>query len=82
MSIMIAQFPVVWNVDANLVTVREVLSEARAGDVVVLPEGMLSGYGDDLAPLAAMEPAAVNHAVARVAQLARQKQPAGRDRPR
>lgn len=74
MSIVIAQVPAVWDVDANLITVQEVLSETRTGDVVVLPEGMLSGYGDDLAPLAAMEPAAVNHAVAQVAQLAKQKQ--------
>lgn len=73
-SIVVAQVPVVWNVDANLITVQEVVGEARVGDVVVLPEGMLSGYGEDLAPLAAMEPAAVDHAVAQVAQLARQEQ--------
>jgi predicted amidohydrolase len=74
MSIVVAQVPAVWNVDANLITVREVLRETHAGDVVVLPEGMLSGYGDDLAPLAAMEPDAVNRAIAQVAQLAEQKQ--------
>ncbi|WP_349879376.1 carbon-nitrogen hydrolase family protein [Micromonospora sp. HUAS YX12] len=74
MSIVIAQVSPAWNVDANLITVREVLSETRAGDVVLLPEGMLSGYGEDLAPLATVEPAAVNQAVAQVAQLAQQKQ--------
>lgn len=73
-SIVIAQVPAVWNLDTNLTTVREVLREVRAGDVVVLPEGMLSGYGDDLAPLASVEPAAVHDAVAQVAHLAQQKQ--------
>ncbi|MDT5029489.1 MAG: omega-amidase, partial [Micromonosporaceae bacterium] len=74
MPIVIAQVPAVWNIDANLITVREVLGETRPGDVVVLPEGMLSGYGEDLAPLDALDPAAVNHAVAQVARLACQKQ--------
>jgi predicted amidohydrolase len=74
MSIMIAQVPATWNVDANLNTVREVLGEARPGDVVVLPEGMLSGYGEDLTRLDTADPATVNDAVAQTAQLAVQKQ--------
>lgn len=74
MSIMIAQVPVSWNVDTNLITLREVLGETRPGDVVVMPEGMLSGYGDDLARLDVMDPATVNHAVAQAARLAEQKQ--------
>ncbi|GLW33782.1 carbon-nitrogen hydrolase [Actinoplanes regularis] len=70
MSIVIAQVPAVWNVDANLGTVREVLGQTHPGDVVVLPEGMLSGYGEDLTPLDTLDPAEVDHAVTRVAQLA------------
>jgi predicted amidohydrolase len=70
MSVMVAQVPVSWNIDANLSTVRDVLGEASPGDVVVLPEGMLSGYGEDLTPLDAVDPAAVQHAVARTAGLA------------
>jgi predicted amidohydrolase len=73
MSIVIAQVPVVWDVDANLVTVQHVIGETRAGDVILLPEGMLSGYGEDLSPLAATDPAAVNRALAQVADLAKQK---------
>jgi predicted amidohydrolase len=73
-SIAIAQVPAVWNVDTNLSVVRDVLDNTRRGDVVVLPEGMLSGYGEDLAPLDEMDPAAVDHAVAQVAQLAADKQ--------
>ena len=74
MSIVVAQVPAVWNVDTNVATVRDVLGETQPGDVVVLPEGLLSGYGDDLAPLATLEPAAVHRAVADVAELARRKQ--------
>ena len=74
LSVLIAQVPVSWNIDANLITVRDVVGEARPDDVVVLPEGMLSGYGEDLERLDAMDPAAVNDAVTQVARLARQKQ--------
>jgi predicted amidohydrolase len=74
MSIVIAQVPATWNIDANLTTLRDVLGETRPGDVVVMPEGMLSGYGEDLTRLDTMDPAAVNHAVAQAARLAEQKQ--------
>ncbi|MCY1140202.1 carbon-nitrogen hydrolase family protein [Actinoplanes sp. Pm04-4] len=74
MSIVIAQVPVVWDVDANLIAVREVIDETRPGDVVVLPEGMLSGYGEDLTPLTALPPDVIRNAVAEVARLARKHQ--------
>jgi omega-amidase len=69
LSVVIAQVPVVGDVDANLSTVREVLGEARSGDVVVLPEGMLSGYER----LDGLDAAAVTDAVAQVARLAEGK---------
>ena len=74
LSVLIAQVPAIWNIDANLIMVRDVVGEARPDDVVVLPEGMLSGYGEDLERLDAMDPATVNDAVTQVARLARQKQ--------
>ncbi|MFF5077259.1 carbon-nitrogen hydrolase family protein [Actinoplanes sp. NPDC000266] len=73
MPIVVAQVPAVWDVEANLTTVRDVLGETRPGDVVVLPEGMLSGYGEDLTPLAALDPAVVTGAVAQVARLVTRK---------
>ncbi|WP_203767935.1 carbon-nitrogen hydrolase family protein [Paractinoplanes deccanensis] len=73
MSVVIAQMPVVWDVEANLGTVRNVVGEARPGDVVVLPEGMLSGYGEDLTPLDDLDPALLGRAVERVAELAVQR---------
>ena len=72
-SVVVAQVAVTWNVDTNLSTLRDILDEALTGDVVVLPEGLLSGYGDDLARLDDVDPAAIHHAVARVERLARRK---------
>ncbi|MCO8269658.1 carbon-nitrogen hydrolase family protein [Actinoplanes sp. TRM 88003] len=74
MSVMIAQVPAVWNVTTNLNTVKDVLDQAHPGDVVVLPEGMLSGYDEDLTPLDALDPAAIDDAVMQVARLATGKQ--------
>jgi predicted amidohydrolase len=74
MPIVIAQVPAVWNIKTNLAIVREALTETRPGDVAVLPEGMLSGYGEDLTPLDDLDPAAVEHAVGEVAQLVRRRQ--------
>lgn len=73
MSVLVAQVPAVWDVSANLTTFDEVLGQARPNDVVVLPEGMLSGYGDDLSPLGALDPAEVTAAVLRAGRLARQR---------
>ncbi|MEU4558670.1 carbon-nitrogen hydrolase family protein [Actinoplanes sp. NPDC023936] len=71
MTFVVAQVPVSWDVEANLSSVREVVGSARAGDVVVLPEGMLSGYGEDLSPLDRLSPAVISDAVADVERLAR-----------
>jgi predicted amidohydrolase len=68
LSVVIAQVPAVWDVDTNLTTVRKVLDGTRPGDVVIFPEGMLSGYGEDLSPLAAMDPDRVREAVADLAR--------------
>ncbi|MEU8820768.1 carbon-nitrogen hydrolase family protein [Actinoplanes sp. NPDC048796] len=73
MSIVVAQVPAVWDVEANLATVRDALGETQPGDVVVFPEGLLSGYGEDLTPLDTLDPAAVTGAVTHVARLAAEK---------
>jgi predicted amidohydrolase len=48
LNVLIAQVPAVWDVDANLATLRRVLADSRPGDVVLLPEGALSGYDEEL----------------------------------
>ncbi|GIF21963.1 hypothetical protein Ate02nite_46930 [Paractinoplanes tereljensis] len=63
----IAQLEVVWDVPANLAAVRAVLAETRPGEVVVFPEGMLSGYGEDLL---LADPAVLSAAVDEVGKLA------------
>ena len=70
-SIMVAQVPAVWDVPTNLGTVREVVAESRPGDVVVLPEGLLSGYSEDLSPLDHLDPAELKDAIGQVEALAR-----------
>ncbi|MDI6104751.1 carbon-nitrogen hydrolase family protein [Actinoplanes sp. NEAU-A12] len=71
LSILIAQVPTVGDVATNLATLRDVLDESRPGDVVVTPEGLLSGYGEDLT---GMDPAEVHEAVGTAADLAVRKQ--------
>ncbi|GGN76489.1 hypothetical protein GCM10010112_48670 [Actinoplanes lobatus] len=73
MSVLIAQVPTVWDVATNLATYREVLAEARPGDVVLFPEGMLSGYAEDLSPLDTLDPVEVRDAVDQAAGLARER---------
>ena len=46
---LVAQFPVSFSIQQNLETIKEILNQARPGDLVVLPEGSVSGYSDDLA---------------------------------
>lgn len=67
LSVVIAQVPAVWDVETNLATVRDVLAETRPGEVVVFPEGMLSGYAEDLTPLGTLDPDRVREAVATLA---------------
>jgi predicted amidohydrolase len=71
-SILVGQVAAVWDVATNVATIREVIGQARAGDVVVLPEGLLSGYGEDLSPLDSLDPAEVEDAIGQVEGFARQ----------
>ncbi|MFI1988906.1 carbon-nitrogen hydrolase family protein [Actinoplanes sp. NPDC020271] len=70
LSILVGQVPAVWDVRVNLATARDVVSEARQGDVVVLPEGLLSGYGEDLGPLGGLDARELAAAVGELRELA------------
>ncbi|MEU7642438.1 carbon-nitrogen hydrolase family protein [Streptomyces sp. NPDC039016] len=72
-SLTVAQFPITWDIKRNLELISEVLAEARPDDIVVLPEGALSGYGADLSALGNLDTLALAHATDRVADLAQQK---------
>lgn len=41
---LVGQFPVTLSVEENLALIREILAHALPEDLVVLPEGALSGY--------------------------------------
>ncbi|WP_333772263.1 carbon-nitrogen hydrolase family protein [Streptomyces sp. IBSBF 3136] len=71
-SLTVAQFPITWDVERNLELISEVLAEARPDDIVVLPEGALSGYGSDLSALGNLDILALSHATDRVAVLAQE----------
>lgn len=66
----VAQVPVGWSVRRNVGTVLDVVGAAAPGTVLVLPEGMLSGYDDQLSGLADLDPAELAGARDAVAQVA------------
>jgi predicted amidohydrolase len=45
---LVAQFPVSLSIQQNLESIQRVLEHAQPGDLVVLPEGSISGYSHDL----------------------------------
>lgn len=67
----LAQFPVTLDLGENVGHIREVLAESQPGDLVVLPEGALSGYAEDPAFLGELDPAAITAGVEELAREAR-----------
>jgi omega-amidase len=67
----VAQVPVCWSVRRNVSTVLAVLAATAPGSVLVLPEGMLSGYDDQLSGLDELDPAELARARDAVARAAR-----------
>ena len=69
----IGQLEVGWDPIANSAHITSFLrAEANPGCLVVLPEGALSGYDDELSGLDSLDPGAVESAAAAVASAARQ----------
>ncbi len=48
-SVLIGQFPITFNIYENLKEIKLILEKSQKDDLVVLPEGALSGYSDDIA---------------------------------
>ncbi|MFX0093528.1 MAG: carbon-nitrogen hydrolase family protein [Candidatus Hodarchaeota archaeon] len=46
-STLVAQFPITLNIKQNLKNILSILSYAESDDLVILPEGALSGYAED-----------------------------------
>ncbi|MGC5017215.1 carbon-nitrogen hydrolase family protein [Micromonospora sp. DT47] len=72
-SVTIGQIPTGWNIDTNLASIEEVVADSKPDDVVLLPEGALSGYAPDLSPLATLDRAALAEAIDTVAGIARRR---------
>ena len=72
-SVVIAQLPVTWDIAANLAGIDAVLAESRPDDVVLLPEGALSGYDADLSPLDTLDRPALARAVDTLGDRARHR---------
>ncbi|SCG80044.1 carbon-nitrogen hydrolase family protein [Micromonospora echinaurantiaca] len=72
-TVTIGQIPTDWDIDANLAAIARVVGRAEPDDLVLLPEGALSGYAPDLSPLATLDRARLARAVGTVGELARQR---------
>lgn len=47
-SVLVGQFPITFNIYENLEEIKLILEKSQKDDLVVLPEGALSGYSDDI----------------------------------
>ncbi len=56
LSALLAQFPVSQSIPDNLGTILSLLENAQAGDIVLFPEGAVSGYGQDLSFIKDIDP--------------------------
>ncbi|NEB74685.1 carbon-nitrogen hydrolase family protein [Streptomyces sp. SID14478] len=72
-SIAIAQLPITWDLHRNLAAISSLLTDTRPDEIVVLPEGALSGYGTDLSSLDHLPPSSLALATDRLAKLARDR---------
>jgi predicted amidohydrolase len=64
---------VTWDISQNLAAITSCLTDARAGEIVVLPEACLSGYDDRLSGLERLDPDVLAAAVDRLGRLAADK---------
>ncbi|MFC4012927.1 carbon-nitrogen hydrolase family protein [Nonomuraea purpurea] len=67
------QIPITWDIAENLSTIAAVLTDAQPDEIIVLPEGALSGYGSDLSVLSRLDPTALARAIDDLATLVREK---------
>ncbi|MFD8531644.1 carbon-nitrogen hydrolase family protein [Streptosporangium canum] len=66
----VAQIPISWNIPGNLSEITRVVEACADNDLMVFPEGALSGYGADLTPLSRLNPAELEAAITELAEVA------------
>jgi predicted amidohydrolase len=69
---MIAQFPVSWNIAANMASIQALLEQAAEDSLVLFPEGGLSGYSDETAFYAGLDDTALSSALDQLKRIAQQ----------
>ncbi|RKN24066.1 carbon-nitrogen hydrolase family protein [Micromonospora musae] len=69
----IGQIPTPWDIRTNLASIEAVVAQSEPDDLVLLPEGAISGYAPDLSPLATLDRAHLADAIERIAELARRR---------
>jgi predicted amidohydrolase len=70
----IVQFPITFSIRQNVAIIRQALAEAAAGDLIVFPEGSVSGYADDLSFLNDINHQELQEALTLLHQEAQQRQ--------
>jgi predicted amidohydrolase len=65
-----AQIPIGWDIDQNLTWIADAVRDAGNADLLVLPEGSISGYDPDLTGLQELTPETVEGAIEEVAATA------------
>ena len=68
LSVVVGQFPISLNLTQNLQHILKILQQAKADELVVLPEGAVSGYSDDLAFLNTLDTDQLTQALDRLAE--------------
>lgn len=72
-NVLAGQVPITWNILDNVNSVRSVLELANMEDLVVLPEGAISGYDDQLTGLETLNPEEVTEAIDTISEMVRKR---------
>jgi predicted amidohydrolase/predicted RNA methylase len=71
---LLAQFPVLVSIQENIKTILAALDHAQPGEIVVFPEGAVSGYSHDLSFLKDIDPLQLNTALDKLRDQAQARQ--------
>jgi omega-amidase len=70
LSVVVAQLVTTASIDANEDAIARAITECQVGDVLVTPEGALSGYDDDMAFLESLDADRLERGIANLARCA------------
>lgn len=72
-SAIVVQFPVTLSIQGNLDIIDSVIAQAKVGDLLLFPEGSLSGYSPDTAFLHKIDPRRLEEALSHIQQESKQR---------